>query len=56
MADTHTCVTSDTYASDAASFQIVTGANKSGKSTLLRQIALMHVMAQVSIDELGSDS
>ena len=40
-------VRSDTYASDAASFQLIYGANMSGKSTLLRQIALLHVMAQV---------
>lgn len=38
---------SDTYATDAASFQIINGPNMSGKSTLLRQIALLHVMAQI---------
>lgn len=38
---------SDTYASDAASFQLINGPNMSGKSTLLRQIALLHVMAQI---------
>ncbi|GAA6048610.1 hypothetical protein JCM3770_002054 [Rhodotorula araucariae] len=40
-------VPNDTYASDAASFQLIYGANMSGKSTLLRQIALLHIMAQV---------
>ncbi|TNY24833.1 muts domain V-domain-containing protein, partial [Rhodotorula diobovata] len=40
-------VPNDTYASDAASFQLIYGANMSGKSTLLRQIALLHVMAQI---------
>lgn len=38
---------SDTYANESTSFQIITGSNMSGKSTLLRQIALLHVMAQV---------
>jgi len=37
----------DTFASDACSFQIVTGPNMSGKSTFLRQVALLHVMAQI---------
>ena len=37
---------SDTYANESTSFQIITGSNMSGKSTLLRQIALLHVMAQ----------
>ncbi|GAA5880327.1 hypothetical protein JCM16303_003899 [Sporobolomyces ruberrimus] len=40
-------VPNDTYASLASSFQIITGSNMSGKSTLLRQIALLHVMAQI---------
>ncbi|GEM09965.1 DNA mismatch repair protein MSH4 [Rhodotorula toruloides] len=40
-------VPNDTYASDAASFQLINGPNMSGKSTLLRQIALLHVMAQI---------
>ncbi|KPV74997.1 uncharacterized protein RHOBADRAFT_53908 [Rhodotorula graminis WP1] len=40
-------VPNDTYASDSASFQLIYGANMSGKSTLLRQIALLHVMAQI---------
>ncbi|GAA6014971.1 hypothetical protein JCM11491_002377 [Sporobolomyces phaffii] len=40
-------VPNDTYASAASTFQIITGSNMSGKSTLLRQIALLHVMAQI---------
>ncbi|GAA5868078.1 hypothetical protein JCM3774_001010 [Rhodotorula dairenensis] len=40
-------VPNDTYANAAASFQIINGPNMSGKSTLLRQIALLHVMAQI---------
>lgn len=40
-------VPNDTYASDAASFQLIFGPNMSGKSTVLRQTALLHVMAQV---------
>ncbi|GAA5887912.1 hypothetical protein JCM6882_000800 [Rhodosporidiobolus microsporus] len=40
-------VPNDTYASDAASFQLIFGPNMSGKSTLLRQTALLHVMAQI---------
>ncbi|GAA6042058.1 hypothetical protein JCM8097_004086 [Rhodosporidiobolus ruineniae] len=40
-------VPNDTYASEAASFQLVFGPNMSGKSTLLRQTALLHVMAQI---------
>ncbi|CAG8564813.1 6493_t:CDS:10, partial [Scutellospora calospora] len=34
-------VPNDTYASDATNFQLITGPNMSGKSTYLRQIALM---------------
>ena len=45
--DAPLCCRSDTYATDAASFQIINGPNMSGKSTLLRQIALLHVMAQI---------
>ncbi|KAF9978646.1 hypothetical protein BGZ73_001299 [Actinomortierella ambigua] len=40
-------VPNDTYASFAHSFQIITGPNMSGKSTYLRQIALIHIMAQI---------
>ncbi|KAK4047950.1 MutS protein msh4 [Microbotryomycetes sp. JL221] len=42
-----TFVPNDTYANEAASFQIVTGANMAGKSTYLRQIALLQIMAQI---------
>ncbi|RUS17438.1 muts domain V-domain-containing protein [Endogone sp. FLAS-F59071] len=42
-----TFVPNDTYASDTASFQFITGPNMSGKSTYLRQIALLSVMAQI---------
>ncbi|CAG8761797.1 23608_t:CDS:10, partial [Gigaspora rosea] len=40
-------VPNDTYASDATNFQLITGPNMSGKSTYLRQIALMSVMSQI---------
>ncbi|KAG0269965.1 MutS protein msh4 [Actinomortierella ambigua] len=40
-------VPNDTYASFAHSFQIITGPNMSGKSTYLRQVALLHIMAQI---------
>ncbi|KAI9487454.1 MAG: muts domain V-domain-containing protein [Benjaminiella poitrasii] len=40
-------VPNDTFASLSSSFQFVTGPNMSGKSTYLRQIALLTVMAQV---------
>ncbi|GAA5988834.1 hypothetical protein JCM5350_000392 [Sporobolomyces pararoseus] len=40
-------VPNDTYASFSSTFQIITGSNMSGKSALLRQIALLHVMAQI---------
>lgn len=40
-------VPNDTYASGTASFQFITGPNMSGKSTYLRQIALLSVMAQI---------
>ncbi|KAM0791598.1 hypothetical protein ACM66B_006041 [Microbotryomycetes sp. NB124-2] len=40
-------VPNDTYANDASSFQIITGANMSGKTTHLQQIALLQVMAQI---------
>ncbi|KAK4047164.1 MutS protein msh4 [Microbotryomycetes sp. JL201] len=38
---------SDTYANDASNFQIITGANMSGKTTYLKQIALLQIMAQI---------
>ncbi|KAH9923367.1 muts domain V-domain-containing protein [Fomitopsis serialis] len=40
-----TLVPNDVYCSEAASFQIVQGPNMSGKSTYLRQIGLLTVMA-----------
>lgn len=40
-------VPNDCYASSANSFQIVTGPNTSGKTTYLRSIALLQIMAQI---------
>jgi DNA mismatch repair protein MSH4 len=40
-------VPNDVYASEQSRFQIVTGCNMSGKSTYIRSVALMCVMAQV---------
>ncbi|KAF8939155.1 MutS protein msh4 [Dissophora ornata] len=40
-------VPNDTYAGSANTFQIITGPNMSGKSTYLRQIALLTIMAQI---------
>src|SRR5271169_410887 len=40
-------VANDAYASQTCRFQILTGPNMSGKSTYLRQIALLSVMAQI---------
>ncbi|KNG49018.1 dna mismatch repair protein muts [Stemphylium lycopersici] len=37
----------DVYASQQARFQIITGCNMSGKSTYIRSVALMAIMAQV---------
>ncbi|CAI2181501.1 19049_t:CDS:10 [Funneliformis geosporum] len=42
--DNDTFVPNDTYASNATSFQLITGPNMSGKSTYLRQIALMSII------------
>ncbi|POG68044.1 putative DNA mismatch repair protein MutS [Rhizophagus irregularis DAOM 181602=DAOM 197198] len=42
-----TFVPNDTYASSATNFQLITGPNMSGKSTYLRQIALMSIMSQI---------
>lgn len=40
-------VPNDIYASYAHTFQIITGPNMSGKSTYLRQVALLCIMAQI---------
>ncbi|KAI9139759.1 DNA mismatch repair protein Msh4 [Paraphysoderma sedebokerense] len=40
-------VPNDTYANNSTSFQVITGPNMSGKSTYLRQIALLCVMGQI---------
>ena len=40
-------VPNDIYASQQARFQIITGCNMSGKSTYIRSIALMTIMAQI---------
>ncbi|KAF9115307.1 hypothetical protein BGX27_008309 [Mortierella sp. AM989] len=40
-------VPNDTYAGSANTFQIITGPNMSGKSTYLRQVALLTIMAQI---------
>ncbi|XP_057289940.1 mutS protein homolog 4-like isoform X2 [Hydractinia symbiolongicarpus] len=39
-------VPNDAYASDVSNFMVITGPNMSGKSTFLRQIALLQIMAQ----------
>lgn len=38
-------ISNDTYASISSSFQIITGPNMSGKSTYIKQIALLTIMA-----------
>lgn len=40
-------VPNDVYASQQSRFQVITGCNMSGKSTYIRSVALMCVMAQV---------
>ena len=40
-------VPNNTYAADGSNFVIVTGPNMSGKSTYLKQIALLQIMAQI---------
>lgn len=43
----HEFVANDSFASQNCRFQIITGPNMSGKSTYLRQIALLSIMAQI---------
>lgn len=40
-------IANDMYATDQKRFQIITGCNMSGKSTYIRSIALMTIMAQI---------
>ena len=40
-------IPNDTYATQQSRFQIITGCNMSGKSTYIRSLALMTVMAQI---------
>ncbi|XP_052072312.1 mutS protein homolog 4-like [Mytilus californianus] len=40
-------VPNNTYASDDSNFIVITGPNMSGKSTYLRQIAMLQIMAQI---------
>ncbi|XP_028395701.1 mutS protein homolog 4-like [Dendronephthya gigantea] len=40
-------VPNNTYAADGSNFVIITGPNMSGKSTYLKQIALLQIMAQI---------
>ncbi|KAF9403041.1 hypothetical protein BGX21_007508 [Mortierella sp. AD011] len=40
-------VPNDTYAGPVSTFQVITGPNMSGKSTYLRQVALLIIMAQI---------
>lgn len=40
-------VPNDTFTSLSSSFQFITGPNMSGKSTYLKQIALLTIMAQI---------
>ncbi|PGH12679.1 hypothetical protein AJ80_06622 [Polytolypa hystricis UAMH7299] len=44
---THKFVPNDAYATQQSRFQIVTGCNMSGKSTYIRTLALLTVMAQI---------
>ncbi|RUS80534.1 hypothetical protein EGW08_011718, partial [Elysia chlorotica] len=44
---TETVVANDTYASEHSNFIIITGPNMGGKSTYLRQVALLQIMAQI---------
>ena len=40
-------VPNDVYATQQTRFQIITGCNMSGKSTYIRTVALMSIMAQI---------
>ncbi|XP_061165050.1 mutS protein homolog 4-like [Saccostrea echinata] len=40
-------IPNNTYATEDSNFNIITGANMSGKSTYLRQIVLLQIMAQI---------
>jgi DNA mismatch repair protein MSH4 len=40
-------IPNDVYATQQSRFQIITGCNMSGKSTFIRTIALLSIMAQV---------
>ncbi|XP_073245789.1 mutS protein homolog 4-like [Porites lutea] len=40
-------VANNTYATDGSNFLLITGPNMSGKSTYLKQIALLQIMAQI---------
>ncbi|KAL5248605.1 hypothetical protein ACHWQZ_G017698 [Mnemiopsis leidyi] len=45
--DSVQAVSNDVFASSASSFNIITGPNMSGKSTYIKQVALLQIMAQV---------
>eukprot|EP01135_Chromosphaera_perkinsii_P001208 Nk52_evm7s162 gene=Nk52_evmTU7s162 len=40
-------ITNDTFVNELCSFQIITGPNMSGKSTYLKQVALLHIMGHI---------
>jgi DNA mismatch repair protein MSH4 len=40
-------IPNDVYATQQTRFQIITGCNMSGKSTYIRAVALMTIMAQI---------
>ncbi|CAL1543667.1 unnamed protein product, partial [Lymnaea stagnalis] len=44
---TELVVANDTYASEHSNFVVITGPNMGGKSTYLRQVALLQIMAQM---------